>query len=244
MPEFDNPAGRLHALLTDLSAQPAQNSVIDSWTRVLGLSDREETVLHLGEVGQLLPEIEREVDRIGDDTLIVPVRRLRQEWSRPIFPMSHAFEGALREVLPSPPSLETLALVSSNLHLRAPQGAVPDDEALAALVLRVQEVMAAVSESEDLPNEVRRVILLRLGDVIQALGSVRVGGPGVVQKAVEALVGAIAMESTQHPEVRESELAAKVWKVVWPVWAAFASGPLLQDSIEAWGNIATQLLPG
>jgi hypothetical protein len=67
------------------------------------------------------------------------------------------------------------------------------DAELDGLRGQVDDLIEDVKVSEDLPDDVRQLILDRLHDVIHALDQVDIGGPDAVKRATEALAGAIGL---------------------------------------------------
>jgi hypothetical protein len=126
VPYYDNPAGRLHDLLTKLAQQDRTTSVLDGWAAVLHV-EPVDVVVHLGRVADLVRQTQDAVSSAGEEALLPPVERYRDSWAQPIFPWDHAFSSPLRKVLPDATALEALDLVSAQLHSIAPEGVVPDE---------------------------------------------------------------------------------------------------------------------
>jgi hypothetical protein len=238
---YDNPAGRLHALLIRLIDQPPNGAILGAWANVLEV-DRQDVVLHIGGVADLVRQIQAAVDELDDEVLSAPVARLRGAWAKPIFPSEHAFNTALGKVLPSTEALESLALVAAQLHLRAPEGKVPDDEALANLKKQVRDLVDAVREADDLSDDVKQAIVGRLIDVEKAMEHVHVGGPDAVRRAMEAVMGAMAR--TANPMTARSASLQKLWVTLGVLWVAFSAAPTTQASLETWPTIVHEITSG
>lgn len=234
MPYHDNPAGRLHDLLSRLSDQNPKASLLSAWAQVLGVQQND-VVLHLGAIADLLREIQGTVDSSGEDALAGPVKRYRNAWAKPIFPRDQPFKGPLMDVLPGDVALEALGLVSAQLHLVAPDGLVPDADQLAEVGARLREVLGAVLDADDIPDKVKRLIVDRLHEVEEAIEHLDVGGPRAVQRAIEAVMGSVIF--TPDTEVVKSQTVNKVWATLATIWTVFAAGPAIQGSIEAWRDI-------
>lgn len=239
-PIYDNPAGRLHDVLTRLSAQKKQDSIIDGWAAVFDVAV-DEVVLRLGGVANLVRELEEEVERLGVAPLPDLVSQYQRDWALPILPQSRAFNTPLGEVLPNPEALVGLAAVSALLTRDAPQGLVPEEEELEKIKGQVRATADAVQDAEDITAEMKSLLLQRLRGVEEAINQLDIGGPGAIRHATEALMGAAALEGT--PGFWNTQTAKKVLAVAGIIWAGFSSGQEVQKNLNAWGEML-QLGPG
>jgi hypothetical protein len=238
VPYYDNPAGRLHELLRKLGEQNRGDSLLNAWAEVLRVKS-DDVVLHIGSVANLVRQIQDAVDRAGEEALIAPVRRYRGVWARPIFPPEEAYNNPLKSVLPDDAALESLELVSAQLHSIAPDGVVPDADQLEELKSQLREVVSAVREATDLPDDVKHLIVARLLDVEEAIEHLDVGGPEAIRRATEAVMGGLMFTRDVH--VAKSQTVTKVWTTLLVLWAVFSAGPTIQASIEAWHEIVPAL---
>jgi len=199
-------------------------------------------ILHIGSVADLVRQIQETVDRVGEEALRAPVVRLRATWAKPIFPPDHPFNRELAAVLLGDEPLQSLALVSAQLHLLAPEGEVPDDDKLNELQEQVSNLIDEVRHSDELPDDLRRAIASRLMQVREAVEHVHVGGPDAVRRAVEAVTGTVVAKADPHTS--RTSTVQKVWVTLGVVWVAFSAGPKIQDSLEAWPKIVQELSSG
>lgn len=242
MPLYDNPAGRLHELLRKLSEQSTNNGLGVSWGHVLGVPANE-VQFHISDVAGLVPQIEDAVDRLDDDDLRAPVRRLRNIWMRAILPSDQAFNGQLGPVLPPREALESLALVSKQLHLLASEGNVPEEDRLEQLREQLLALVDEVRQSADLAENLRQAIVARLMDLAKAIEHVHVGGPDAVRLAMEAVAGTV-MLSTDPLGASKTTAVKKMWATLGVVWVAFSASPAIHASIEAWPKIVREISSG
>lgn len=89
MASYDNPAGRLHELLRRLNDINPNSSLLAAWAEVLNVPEPD-VHLRLGGVGQLVADVQKAVEKSGEQALIAPVSRYRAQWandlpSRPRF---------------------------------------------------------------------------------------------------------------------------------------------------------------
>lgn len=242
MPYYDNPAGRLHELLRRLHEQNTRESLLKGWAAVLSVPEAD-VILHIGDVANLVRQIQEAVDAADEEVLHAPVRRLRDTWARPIFPPDQPFNGELRHVLPGDQSLESLGLVSAQLHLIASEGNVPDRDKLDELKHQVRDLIDEIHQTDEFSDDLKRVIASRLMDVEKAIGLVHVGGPNAVQSAMEAVVGTVLFRADPGKTGRAPAMQ-KLWATLGVLWVAFNAGPKIQDSIEAWPKIAYAITSG
>jgi len=234
MPHSDNPAGRLHRLLIRLAEQNGETSLLAAWAEVLGVP-AEDVILHIGRVSDLLRDLQIAVDRADDEALLAPVRRYRAAWSQPIVPT----EQLLRRVMPDSAAVEALALLSAQLHVIAPDGVVPTADRRDELRSQVSELIDAVRDAGDLPEELKHAIVARLLDVEQAIVHIDIGGPAAVHRAMEAVVGSVAFRDGR---VAKSSTFKRVGTTLLVIWTAFTAAPTIQDSIEVWEHYLPALL--
>ncbi|HET7121683.1 MAG TPA: hypothetical protein VFI17_10625 [Solirubrobacterales bacterium] len=238
---YDNPAGRLHALLVRLGEQPNNISILGGWAAVLDI-DEEDVVLQLGRIADLVRQTEKAVEGSGAESLASLVIRFRSAWTRAIFPQDHAFTENLSKVRPGSEALETLGAVSEHLHLIASEGETPDDEQLESLSAELRDVIDAVGDAEDIPDEVKHLIISRLRDVEEAIAHLGIGGPRAVQSAIEAVMGSVVF--TPNPKVWKSAAVQKLWVTLRIGWTLFAASATAHAALDAWGDMIQTLNAG
>jgi hypothetical protein len=234
VPYYDNPAGRLHDLLTRLAQQNHKYSVLRGWAAVLRV-EQADVVVHLGRVADLVRQTQEAVDQAGEEALLPPVQRYRDSWARPIFPTEHPFSDFLGNVLPDAAALEALHLVSAQLHSIAPEGVVPDEDELAQLKSQLRDLIEGVQGAEDVPEELKHLVISRLRSVEEAVEHLDVGGPSAIRHATEAVMGTVLF--TQDVRLARSQTIRRVWTTLFVLWTAFSAGPTIQASIEAWHEL-------
>jgi hypothetical protein len=239
VPYYDNPAGRLHDLLTKLSEQDGGFPLLNCWATVLDVNE-DDVVVHLGRVADLVRQTQDAVDRIEEEVFVRTVQRYRAAWARPIFPPDHAFSSALMKVLPEPPALEALGMVSVHLHSTAPEGVMPDDAQVEQLRVQVRELIDGVRAAEDIPDDLKHTVILRLQDVEDALEHLDIGGPSAVRHATEAVIGSVALMAGGTPFI-SSPTIRKVCAAVGIAWAVFSAPPTIENSLESWEKLIPQL---
>lgn len=243
MPYYDNPAGRLHDLLVRLSEQPGTDNLINGWSVVLGVA-AEDIDLHLGKVAALVRETQEAVNDAGEDALLPIVARYRDSWSQPIFPRSLPFTARLDKILPDQNSLDMLGVVSAHLHAIASEGIIPSESELEHRREELRTLIDEVGAATDIPDELKHPLITRLRGVEEAIEHLNVGGPGAVQRAMEAAMGCVFTSPEASRAAAKSLTVKRMVTTLWAIWAIFSAGQPLHDSIEGWGDTIQMLSPG
>lgn len=236
MASLNNPAGRLHAFLAayDEAVRGNGGSRRQAWSEVLRVTEAA-VPMYLWEVSALVSSVNAAVP--ANDQGVA----FRALWDHHLDHFTEPFTSEL-DYTAQPvdvAALVALDAVSAFLSASANEGTVPDDEQREALR---DELLAAIEEtkaSDEVPSEIRQLIVERLHQIIWALDHVHIGGPGAVTAAVERLAGALGMRG---PEVFETAPAKRSWSVARKVWNAFARGPEVQQALGAWSGVITDIL--
>jgi hypothetical protein len=245
MGNANNPAGRLHTVLTAYRAAAHQDSTMHAtWATVLGVSEGQVPVA-LAEVAALIAEIHRLVVQCGAAEQIALFDAFGRQWAVPIMSEHHPRQtpspgpGAV-----DPNALAALGGLSAYLSTCAPEGVLPDAERVAELRAAVGDLLDGLAGEDSLPPGLRSAISARLHDIIWAMDHVRIGGPGAVKQATERLLGQINISLYDAPEARDSGFLKKVMKTISCIWVAYKAGPQVHAALEGWQDILKELPPG
>lgn len=235
--QINNPAGRLHAILKDFEETSSNNvSVQDCWCKVLGVP-RSEVLVHLGETASLITQIRRALINAGLEDNLPTYDRYADAWARPFFapdrPMANGSHNMVDEH-----AMATLSLLSSLLDRVAPEGAVPDEAQLGDLRTRLSEAVEEVLADDDLPEEIRSLILARLRDMLWAVEHIHVVGPDGVKAAAERLAVALAQTESR---ARNKRSWGKVAFILPFAWSIFSQGKTIEDNVGAWSRMIDDL---
>lgn len=230
MPDFDNPAGRLHYLLNRFSSD-RDEAIITAWARALEV-EQSEVHYQLGRVAALLDDVRTAAKETGSPAFEGMPRHL-DALAGSIFPIDEAFGAPVANVAPDQNAMEMLAALSYALKISAPEGTIPSEEDLSVLKASASDLVDEI-QSADLPAEIRRALLHRLAEMLEALEHLEVGGPDAVRRAAEALAAtaAIYAEDAQSPE-----MLRKVADVARHTWAVFKVATLLAGAAITWPKI-------
>lgn len=244
MAKLDNPAGRLHDLLTDFvqQARGANGSILTTWQGVFDAASTTETLLRIAETAGLLPSIERVLQRIGDrDQLTLFYGAVDDLLVSVVQPRADIHSTAARSMLPPDYAVAALGGVSAFLSIVASEGPVPDAGTRDGVRAQVQELIDGIATDPDLPEEVKRLALDHAYRLAQALDHFRIGGPGAVRAATEQLLGAVAMAPDR---VRRHGVWQRVLTTFSIAWQVFSKGQDVHQALEGWVGVIGQLPPG
>jgi len=244
LPKLDNPAGRLHALLSEFASVNDPNpSLVNVWAGVFGVQTKFETYLALAEAAALIPQIDAAVVRGGDEDQEEAVRLNIAEWTRAILLPTCNLEdapGRAPDRALDERALSALGQVSSYLSLTASEGHVPGAEEISDLRRQARELIDGIVDDPELPEAIKRLALDHAYRLAEALDHFKVGGPGAVRAATERLAGSLLMAA---PEARRTTVWSRVWTFAYKAYAVFNQAPEVADSIEAAKKIY-EALPG
>jgi len=226
--EYDNPAGRLHALLERFEGYQG-GPIRDAWARALGVP-LEDLAPHLGRVALLVNEVREAAEGLpGFASIPGHLTAL----SETVLPSGVPLSSPANQVLPSGTAMEALAMFSAYLHKLASEGEIPDENEQNSLKEDVRELMASVSGA-DLPPEVRRPFLQRLAEMLEALEHLDIGGPVAVRRAAEALAASAVIYA---PQATDKSTIVKMTSLARKAWAVFSVGTILATAPLGWDNL-------
>jgi len=233
-----NPAGRLHHLLTRFADHP-DHSIQAAWAEVLEVAEAD-IVLHLGEVGTLLPAVRNAASETEMDAFD-PIAGHLTTLSQSIFPVSVPFSQPAREVVPDATAMQMLNALSAYLEETAPEGKLPEPDEVAELRLAFAELLRDVIDAE-LPPDIRRALVHRLNEMINALDHLNVGGPDAVRRAAEALaISALLYEADAQDD---SAVFTRLRSAAQKTWVAFTVVITLANAVVTFDRITgMEVLP-
>ena len=249
---MDNPAGRLHVLLSEFSEVATERvSVGDAWRSVLKV-EGDDVYPALGGVAGLLPKIEQALRASGNEDEVDSFRHWQEALARPImFPDRPISNGA--HALVNEDALHALRFLAKLLSRSASEGNVPDQTALEQLRDQVQAALDTVWDADDLEPAVRQIVLQRLEEVLYAIRHFKVYGPDGIMSGLERLVPLLAEEKAQEDGATDEEgdsekvdnsTKGQVRAVLMTAWTMFRATPAVYASIEAGGKIYNIITSG
>ncbi len=188
-----NPAGRLHYLLSQISQQSVNHSVVDAWAEILSTAGDWSELLRLyGLVASLPRDIEAAVSLIDPERNNV---ELALKWQAPVskaFEIDFARQVAISEFTKHYDSstLAYLEFCDDLLYRHDPGKYIPPDE-LARIAGKIAELEADLDADAGLEPKLRAFLLDHSRAMSQAIRDVPVKGTAGLERALAAGIGDI-----------------------------------------------------
>ncbi len=185
---LDNPAGRLHRLLSQIKGKPPNQTVPQAWGEVLGvhLDDWAELLRLYALVASMPLEIISELDEI--DSSLYPAE-LARRWYEPIrsafvLDFSRQLKIQTFSATFDGESLAYLELCDDLLH-RYRHGTQPTDDDLERIRAKIAELEANVAAGPAIDVDLRDFLLKHTRDMARAVREVPIRGSAGIQEAYE-----------------------------------------------------------
>jgi hypothetical protein len=231
MADLENPAGRLHALLSEFGSK-SNLSIAHAWGEVLDVLP-DEVYLQLGNVGNLLAETRRAARDTGSAHWEAMDGHL-SALAQCVFPLGIPFANPVADLRPDGTAMQMLGALSFALQLASREGQIPDTGELEELRSSVRDLLAEVAAAE-IPAEIRRVLLDRLNQTLEALDHLNVGGPNAVRKAAEALAISATLYEDDSEDARP--VFQRIKQAAKATWIAFTVTTQLASAVLTWDKI-------
>jgi hypothetical protein len=240
--KLDNPAGRLHTLLSEFKTRAEDGTpILTQWADVLGTESPRETLVALAEVAGLIPDIERELWVAGDADQIESFKQFSGIWVNWVtFSRldGHARSTAARSQLVNDGALAALGSISSFLSLASSEGEIPSTEAVDSLREQAKTLLESVVQDGSLPPEVRRILMDYIHRLLWALDNLRIGGPEAVGAAADRLFGHLR----EAPETTQKTAWDRIGALVCTAWTYFKMGPQVAAALDGWQAAAQDVM--
>lgn len=193
VPELNNPADRLAAILQAVRARPADEQTKIALSAVLGVESDADYLSSLSRLLALPGEVERRVrSNIGNNDLdwhlqwVRPVDRALQQ----IWPMTSQIQPVQRAV--GPEHIVCLQACGNLLRQHGHEQTVAEEQ-LNDLREQARTLYDDVMNAESIPADLRSLLLDQLDHILRALREYIVRGPEGLAEALENSVGAFVM---------------------------------------------------
>ena len=176
MATLDNPAGRLHGMLSAFrEAADKQTTILDTWASVLEVSDISEVASELAGVASLLSDIEQAVQRAGREEQVEVFQAFRWAWAVPMLALEHPprTTPSSGKAVVDPQALTALAGLSAFLSATASEGVVPDVEQSSGLRSEVEALIETLVNEVGVPTQIQRLMSDRLHDMLSYIDHLR-----------------------------------------------------------------------
>jgi hypothetical protein len=242
MSKLNNPAGRLHELLSAFrdNAGPSQ-TINGAWCAALQV-EQSELLPRLGQVASLLDQVRIAVERSERKELREAHAQFANSWAVPIFGHGRNPSGDQSSGLVDQGALVALGSLAMVFELVAPDGQIPDEELGITVKADLNELLEELVADTELPGELRAAISARVHDILWAIDHVKIVGPDGVQAAIERLVGQLAIFTVEDAAPRNAGLFRRTMQVAAFAWSAFRNVGDTQQALEAWRSVF-ELMP-
>jgi hypothetical protein len=197
MDEGTNPAHRLYVILSGLRDGAASGlSLRDSWCTVLNVdpTNQDEFEVRKASVGSLIVDLRGEILALRGIINTTSYLRYMSQWTAIINdPPARSGSGFKPEQVCTEDSLQVLSSFADILNARAPE-IEPSPEAVDDLLLRVTELVEAVTRSDDLSPAFRMFLLRQLAAFDNALRTVRIRG----QRGLDEVLGRVMYDANRQ----------------------------------------------
>jgi hypothetical protein len=225
---YDNPAGRLHRVLTGLrQVSPGSVSLRDAWARILGVNEPSKRMDVLArrivEVLQLPHEIDVQMQQIDDDYFD---RDFAMRWWKPV---QKTFEDALFSTAQVSQALHydnealgSLETCSYTLH-RYRREALPGNDDLNSIRELLTEIEDFVATDGDIDAELAKFLLRHVRAMARAIDDFDIIGADAMEMVLNEALGASMrrgyipnhVDEEESPDDTGSESAVKkFWKML------------------------------
>jgi hypothetical protein len=216
---IDNPARRLHVLLSQLSKADRSQSAFFSLPQALNIEDWPSFYKLLGKILMLIEETEFKIlslDPRIQDAYSKTLAEIREhlsiiDWNQPWGNMAIPFHDSQKSSL-----LRNLEICAFALEGK---DKLIDSQDLAQLRKSVEDLLQDILSSTELSPELKFLLLEKLREIQRAIDNYTFFGSEGLRKTIESVIGAASIfgaESiSQDQEIRDEEnpLIKKFWEI-------------------------------
>jgi hypothetical protein len=218
MARLNNPAGRLHMLLSAYQdgCAPGRSFVV-VWSTVFDVRT-DDVQRRLCDAVSLIPAIEAALSSVEQSDEQMELFYLHREaYVAGLIWPGGTWGSNCADVPIARADLVALGGISSFLSATAPEGEPPDEDEIAKLLQETAELITEVKEASGLSEPLRKALIRHLLALCAAIDDWRVYGAGGVTAASERIIGTLVVHGTSVNEAnittlkRVYEGAAKAW---------------------------------
>ncbi|EGD45061.1 hypothetical protein NBCG_00597 [Nocardioidaceae bacterium Broad-1] len=255
-PHLDNPAGRLLYWLNALKEQPGGEPLVTAVGRLLDVDTGDvmgrADVMRLGaSLADLCLEVREEVERLPSyfhpDQLLADFGQIENAVDAFTMARNQNVESLTRQI--DAGGYRGLEMIDLHLHTNRPQTWI-SDETRTSLLDQVRALIAEIDGTDELDEETKDFILLRLAAVVKALLDVMVTGTPAIELATDALYGSIRRRPDIWDRIAGTKFAQRLGKLAGALALALSSAggvPALMPADEPQpdvSNVQIVIAPG
>lgn len=210
MPKRNNPAGRLHDILSEALDTNA-GKVRNAWAKVFDLEPND-TGRILYQLGQLIQLIEKAKDAVADlpnhdhDLYLQPLHELASVFS--YIALDETWNEFRQRVDKS--TMRSLAFCADALGVHSRETELPASM-LAGLQARAEQLIEEMLASE-LPQELKELVISNLELVRSALLNYRLHGSEGLRHAMDINIGTVIRMASRINTEEQKAQAKKIWE--------------------------------
>jgi hypothetical protein len=209
---LDNPAGRLHAILSDGKAKPSKEPAAKTWAALLRVDESDFVTLlqKLGLVHQLPAAVRQRIEKVDGFNPDIHLR-----WIPSVelaFKKLHLYRP-WGEFIERIDDASLLALQVCDHELSKQGSTNIGNDQIDALKLEAESLRESISEA-DTALEVEDYLLSNLGMIEKSLCDYYLSGPESIRNAVQITIGSIAGNVNIYQQSQESEAGKAFWAFV------------------------------
>lgn len=251
MTYIDNPAGRLRYWLERAQQSGADGAaLVHAWADLLEMDrDTPETIAailrHAAALSGLCAEVRTEASRLPEylhpDLLLVDFHQV--ESAVALFLKAHQVTlGSLLTTI-QPTGHRGLELLDTYLHTHRPQPHL-DADVREGILGQVQKLSNDIHLADDLDDEVKDFVQARLAEVERALLEATLTGTPAIERATDALIGAMHRRPDLWERIAETRWAQRLGKLAGALCLALSSAgglPALLPGDEPRPDVITNV---
>lgn len=231
---LDNPAGRLHVVLTRLAEHPDGQSLDQAWARALDCKENDFRAIgvHLAEVTSLLNDCRTAANSLSATADVTSLLWHFPSWSKAIFGFQSSRTTAVkaRQII-GDDALASLGALATILHLHAPELSLRSDVDVGQLAecrQYLDRLIELVVDEPLIPGPVRSSILRVLGEVVESFDFLDYRGAERLARSASSAAQFITLEeasrefSTAPVLERMDTFAEKAKNIFEKIWSMLA----------------------
>lgn len=236
----DNPAGRLHVVLSKLTQVERSAPLPAAWASVFEVHQTEsiELTRRIVTVMELAVVATREVRAVATDEGDAVLTQWIDPVTTSMGSATYATATATMTDRLTESVLFSLAAASRELHRLAPEGLLDGASQEAALEV-VAELLETLRHDPDLDPATREILLRQAAALQLALNIAWVSGPVAVREALFGAMGVAKAVFTDKPDMEKTESGRSLWDKLQRI----ADLTSIADGSTAVALVATDLIP-
>lgn len=204
MIDQNNPAGRLHTILTDALRKNEKEQTRKVWASVFGIDEANETeiIRSLLSLQELVEEVHALIEnnsQLNSQLLLKSFPNLRSAVSaRNLTSQWNTYKVGL-----NPETITRLEFCAEVLSGEYGELSIPDDEVEELKTLL--SAMVEFAENSTLPDDLKVFVLIQLEELRRGVFDFNIKGARGLRTAMEAVIGTTITQTTKYQEIKDAD---------------------------------------